>query len=152
MKLAQSKLLVVADLHHCGRFLFVMDAKAGEESRQALEAKPCRLRAKSKVPIEGVLKAFVDRPHLLPDPTTPEHGLLRDIVHPFEGFPVVRGQHPPTDFRPILIDENPMAINDIDAGFGQEDLRYISERARQQNVVTIEVGHDLAVETGEDRD
>src|SRR5262245_28934777 len=131
MNLAQSALLVGADLHHRGRLLLVVDTEAGEEARQALEAKSSCLRAKNKVPIEGVVEGLVERPHLLPDPTSPEHGLLRDIVRPYESLPGVRRQHPAADFQSVFVDENPMTVNDIEAGFGQEGPRHIGERTRQ---------------------
>src|SRR5215510_9263938 len=145
MSPAQPTLLPAADLHHRSRLLLVMDSEAGEESRYPFEAEPCRLGAKSEVPVEGVLQTFVERSQLLPYTAPPEHGLLRDIVRPFEGLPIVRRQHPPTDFRAVLIDENPMTIDDIDFWLGQEGLRHIGERAGEQDVVAVEIGHDLAV-------
>src|SRR5262245_25725652 len=108
-----------------------MDPEAGEEARYALEAKACRLRAKSEIPVDGVVKALVELPQLLPDLAAPEHCLLRNIVCPFEGLPVVRRQHPPTNFQAVFIDENPMTVDDIDVGIVQEGLRHVGERTRQ---------------------
>src|SRR5262245_57500224 len=117
VSMAQPTLFAAADFHHRRRLLLGVNPEAGEEARYALEAKACRLRAKSEIPVDGVVKALVERPQLLPDPPAPEHRLLRNIVRPFEGLPVMWRQHPPTDFQAVFIDENPMTVDDIDVRF-----------------------------------
>src|SRR2546423_1771469 len=77
VRLARLLYLILADALRRGRFLLIVDAKAGEESRKAQEAKSGCTRPEVEIPIESVLKAFVKLAHVIPDAGASEYCLLR---------------------------------------------------------------------------
>ena len=58
-------------------------------------------------------------------------------------------QHGAADLEPFAIDEDAMAIDDVDMRMRREVVGDIGQRPRQQHVVAVEIGHDVAVDAGE---
>jgi hypothetical protein len=71
-------------------------------------------------------------------------GLLRDVVGERERQVVVRRQNPGADLTVVLVDHEPIAVEDVDLGMLGEVTRYARERLRQQQVVGIQPAHNLA--------
>lgn len=54
-----------------------------------------------------------------------------------------------SDFIVVSIDADAVAIHDIDVRVIAEELGHIGQRSRQQHVVAVEPGHDIAVDSAE---
>ena len=131
-------------IKRCG-FLLVVNTEARQKPGQARELEAGGLGPKDEIPIKRIVETFVERANRLPDPTAPEHRLLRHVVRPAQRRRVVRRQYRTSDLRSVLIYKNAMAVNEIDIGPSPECIRHISERAAQQHVVAIEISHDIAI-------
>src|SRR5260370_4713142 len=136
------------DVHHRRGFLFSVDAEAAEEARKPNHLKTGLLRTQHEIPIQRETKALVDRPDPIPDATPPEHRFLRDVADVIQRTGVVGREDRATDFPAVAIDENPLSVDDIDLGPASKDMCDISQRARQQRVVAVEIGHDVAIGGG----
>ena len=68
-----------------------MDAERSEEARQANKLRTGFAEAQEHVPVESELEGLVDfTASLVPDPSSPEERLLRDVVGPDEHLVGVR--------------------------------------------------------------
>src|SRR5262249_55585133 len=112
--LPQALLLVGPDLSHGARLLAVVPAEACEESQQAPEAKALLVGAQDEIPIDGEAEALIERTDAVPHTAAPEHGFLRDVIHPHDGAAVVVRQHAASRLHAGAIDEDAVAVDDID--------------------------------------
>src|SRR5438477_10307265 len=121
-----------------------MNPEAAEKARQAFELETCDMGTQDEVPIKGKLETLVHRTDPVPDPPAPEHGLLRNIVEPFDGLAVVRRERVPADLAALFVDVDPMTVDHINLGLGAKSLRHVCEGPRKERVIAVEVTHDLA--------
>src|SRR3954470_5197902 len=58
-------------------------------------------------------------------------------------------QHGAADLESLAIDEDAMAVDNVDMRMCDEVIRDIGKCAGKQHVVAVEIGHDLALDAGE---
>src|SRR5260370_38167852 len=72
---AQKLHLFLADINHCGGFLFCMNAEASEEARKPDHLEPCLLCPQHEVPVQRKPKCFVHWSSLVPCAAGLDHDL-----------------------------------------------------------------------------
>src|SRR5829696_1891586 len=58
----------------------------------------------------------------------------------------MRRKHGAADFGSGIVDEDAMPVNEIDLRPLVEEIGDVGERSRQQRVVAVQVGHDVAID------
>ena len=66
-----------------------MNPEASQEAREALEPEARLVRSEDEIPIHGEAETLVEGADAIPHAATPEHGFLRDILHPLDGLRIV---------------------------------------------------------------
>ena len=126
-----------------------MDAETGEKSSQAGELESGVLRAQHEVPVQRVVKIDVQRSDGVPYAAPPKHRFLRNIAGIAKRLGTVRRQNGAADFRTGVVDEDSMPVDDVDIRPFLEVIGDIGQCPGKQGVVTVEVGHDIAIDAGE---
>src|SRR6266850_3575648 len=121
-----------------------MNAESGQEPGQTDKSGTRVTETNKEIPIHGEVKAFIDlTADLVPDLTSPEKRLLRNIIHPRKDTVLVRGHHPPSNFPILLIDNQPVAVHHINFRMAVEIIRHVGQRTRKKEIVGVEIRHDL---------
>src|SRR5665213_823342 len=91
-------------------FLRVVHAKARQESGKPYELKARGPRAQNEIPIQGIMKLFVERADRVPDSAAPKHCFLRNIIGPNQRPIVMLGKSRPPDLQTVGVDEDTVSI------------------------------------------
>ena len=61
----------------------------------------------------------------------------------------MRRQYAPSNLEPVGINVDPVAVNDVHVGVFVEEAGNIGQRAGQENIITVQVGHDVSLHSPE---
>src|SRR5580658_10851962 len=100
--------------------------------------------AHEQIVIERELKIPVDAADFLIDPPPPETRFLRNIIPSLHHPGVMRRQNPIPRHAIPLVDKYTMAVDRIDLGMLRQESSGKVESPRGENIVAVEIRHDLA--------
>ena len=124
-------------------FLLGVHAEGAEEIRDTHQFAAGLLEAGEEIPIEGELETGVDAAGEIPGAFAPEERFLRDVVDPFEDVGIVARHDPAADVAVVFIDDNAVAVDDIDLRVSREIFGDVAEHAGADEVVGVEPSHDI---------
>jgi hypothetical protein len=112
----------------CRGPLLVVNPESTEESRQPHHACVGVPEAQQQVPVEGVPEGLVQASaRCVPDAPTPEERLLWDEVRECQNGVVVRRQDPRADLAVLGVDQEAVAVDDVDVGVRNEVVGDVGE-------------------------
>ena len=133
--------------HFASGLLCGVYAERTEEPRKMREPRADITEAEQQVPVDGKAERLVDASaDAIPDRSPPEQRFLWHIVGERQHAVVMRRKQPAPDFIAVFVDDDPIAVDDVDARVLGEMARDRPKRARQQQIVGIEPAHDIAVD------
>ncbi len=137
-----------ADL--CGGLLLGMHPKAAEKAGNMGEHRTGVTEPHQQIPVHGEAKRFVDgTTAAFPDVPAPEQGFLGHEVGPGQDPIDVLGQDPMPYLLILVVDQDAVTVHHVHVGMVGKVVSDAGQRARQQQVVGIQPGHDLAGCVGE---
>ena len=123
-----------------------MNPERAEQPRQSQKFGPSLQKSQQQFPIHGEGEAFVETP---PDPfpqgSPPEQSFLGHEIRPTQNVGLMRRQNPPPDLAVMDVDQQTVAVDHFHMGMTLKRLRDGMQGPRQQQVVGIKIGHDLAI-------
>ena len=129
-------------------FLRGMHAESAQKIGDADDPGAGRGEAEQKIPIQSERPFAIQAADSLVDRAPPEERFLRDVIHDPKKPRIVSRAHPAPDLLSRLVDDQTVSVNRVDAGIPAEKISYELQRAGFEQIVGIQIGHDLAGNPG----
>jgi hypothetical protein len=118
--------------HKC-RFLVVVHSKSAQKATYVNHTSPGITEPQKQVPVERKAEARIDMPAgRLPDLASPEECFLRDIVSQRQHCIVMDRKDPEPDLGVTIVDQDPVAIDDVHFGVRRKKTTDVCECAGKQ--------------------
>src|ERR1051326_5268789 len=122
-----------------------MQAESTEQRGQARESCAGIDETLEEIPVHRVVQRLVHRPaNPFPERPPPEERHLRHIVVPAKRTVVMLGQEKQHGRPIVLVDHQAMAVHRVDIRVRRHESRHRGQRPRHEDVVRVEIRHDLA--------